>query len=742
MERVANYEKHGKLPASGESLGAVAGQSDVSPGLAESGEALFALDAIGRSELHPGLDDTGECLYGYPDEPSVQTENGGLSTPYRLVHGGGSSRSALLQAPFSGLVTFNYYSVLKEEGESEDSVCSERGMDHWWSACGPDTGVSSTCRSPRRPRKRVHSYDPRRHTFLLNPYKSVKVSPVYDDWVYIDTVIAFFPHRARRQETQAAWEAGRAQHLGRGCRISPRQLWFTPSVQRVHTNVMANSDDVVLAARFTVSRGISFPWRDCDTEHGCVLKVARGLRDIRMHVHRVEALMHEEPVMVRTPFADLRAWTAELGFATGALMRAVGCYGDMLRDIGGVQYQYNTSVHDDFCSDSDSDCGVGDIRRADSSSDEPSPGVDGYSEGSGDLSESALGSGDISGSGHPVIDSTFLSNSNSGYVSDSGDSIPDLDSVSDSDTDDDDWHGDVPGSGVSVPDLFSESALDSDHVPDSGSSVIDLDLLSDSSSDRMSGYRGSVPDLDSASDSDGGDDEHLATCCLEVACGVRDDASMLHDAVRKSAILDSGAIKHIFNSAAVFDEDYDSEAFETFRVVQSETVSSAGSGSVTFAKRDVRSGRLVGLRLRDAHCIPGQSFNLISVVALEDAGFSVDFGARQVSRGGAVFSFSRVANPYVMTEDCIGAPETYMACAVHTEHGPQQDKSDWKFEDTEPHFTTHGPFSLELFASDDNHILNDYCTVTDTCFDKDLSSKSCYGNPPFDHQIILRCLQK
>ncbi|KAK3258801.1 hypothetical protein CYMTET_32175 [Cymbomonas tetramitiformis] len=230
--------------------------------------------------------------------------------------------------------------------------------------------------------------------------------------------------------------------------------------------------------------------------------------------------------------------------------------------------------------------------------------------------------------------------------------------------------------------------------------------------------------------------------CVGVACGASSGSVGPSGAVGKCAILDSGATRHIFSSMDVFGEDFDPEALESFRVVQTRAVSSTGSGSVTFAKADLRSGRLIGLQLLDAHCIPGQSFNLISVAALEDAGFGVDFGARQVSGGGAVFSFSRIGNQYIIHEDCTGTPDTYMACAAHTDRDQQRDRSDWKFEDTEPHFTIHGPFHLELFASDDNHILSDYCTLIDSCFDKDWSGRSCYGNPPFEHEIILRCLQK
>ncbi|KAK3278944.1 hypothetical protein CYMTET_13152 [Cymbomonas tetramitiformis] len=205
-------------------------------------------------------------------------------------------------------------------------------------------------------------------------------------------------------------------------------------------------------------------------------------------------------------------------------------------------------------------------------------------------------------------------------------------------------------SGESLPDLVSStSGLDSGSLSDLGSGTDSGDdgdiVTSDSDSD-------SLPDLESDSGSDedcdplpyGGwaDVSHCVSgiACVEVACGAHSGGAVPSSAGGKSAVLDSGATRHIFNSMAVFNGDYDPMARETFKVVQSDTVTSSGSGSVAFAKTDVCSGRLVGLRLLGVHCIPGQSFNLISVVALEDAGFKVDFEARTVSKG-AEFCFAR-----------------------------------------------------------------------------------------------------
>eukprot|EP00854_Cymbomonas_tetramitiformis_P022488 gene22488-biopygen23222 len=112
----------------------------------------------------------------------------------------------------------------------------------------------------------------------------------------------------------------------------------------------------------------------------------------------------------------------------------------------------------------------------------------------------------------------------------------------------------------------------------------------------------------------------------------------------KVALLDNGATKHIFNLVSDFGSDFDPASSSTFSVVQASIVSSVGSGTVTLAKLDVSTGHAIGLQFAGAHCIPGQPFNLVSVVALEDAGFSVDFGARQISSGGVAFSFSRVGN--------------------------------------------------------------------------------------------------
>eukprot|EP00854_Cymbomonas_tetramitiformis_P021447 gene21447-biopygen22138 len=81
-----------------------------------------------------------------------------------------------------------------------------------------------------------------------------------------------------------------------------------------------------------------------------------------------------------------------------------------------------------------------------------------------------------------------------------------------------------------------------------------------------------------------------------------------------------------------------------------------------------------------------------------------------------------------------------MACAAYHDDS-DRDKIDWKFEEAGKHIEEHGPFTLELFASSDNHILDDYCTSDNPCFCRDWAGKACYGNPPYEHDTILRCLQ-
>ncbi|KAK3262675.1 hypothetical protein CYMTET_28483 [Cymbomonas tetramitiformis] len=284
-------------------------------------------------------------------------------------------------------------------------------------------------------------------------------------------------------------------------------------------------------------------------------------------------------------------------------------------------------------------------------------------------------------------------------------SLPDLESSSDSDCE---------RNAGSLPDL--ESASNSDSDSDTGS-LPALGSSSDTGSDdgceyyatdddaSSDGGAGSLPNFESFSGSGDGSlpsdvwasGMHFA-CVVgtelvvldverpEVACGLRTSYPGSSPSGSKSAFLDSGATKHIFNSVEVFGNHYDASACETFAVVQSRSVDFVGSGTVTFAKLDIQSERMVGLQFLGAHCIPGQSFSLVSVVALEDAGFLVDFGATQISKGGAVFSFSRIGNQFIICEDGTDTMDTYLACAIHHGNDTKRDKSDWKFDDTEPHF--------------------------------------------------------
>eukprot|EP00854_Cymbomonas_tetramitiformis_P014317 gene14317-biopygen14758 len=582
LKRVADYKKHGRLPVPSEHLSVATGQSDLCPGLEDTGEVLFALSEAGPSGLCPGLEDTGETLYA--------------------------------------LRAVEHSDRLPELAESSSS--------HY-----PLDSLPS----------------PTRTSFALGRVSTglgQLVKPVYDCWVYIDTIAAFFPTKARLERTQSAWEAGRAQYLGDDYPISPRQLWFKPGLQRWHTIMLSGSMAIFLRAQYILDRGTNLP-RGIKRVIS-VKKVACKLHVIREVAQHMEQLLQLEPIMVRTSLEDLQDWASGLGKTTRALIRAVESFGTLVFDItggwgagDGPYSNYFGSSHDSSYSDSDSEY---DDRPEDQ---------------------------DNSGSMHDLASSDYDDDPADHVPSGS---VPELASSFGSDSDHDDG-GDCHPCDAWASGVFSSGVLasggpmpDLELASDSGGSVPDLESASHSDFDGMSDYCDSIPDLDSGSDSDDEFGDHCGDCCgnfvavadldsgsipcddyggalpsdtwacglyrapdagcVGMACGVHPGRAMDRSTVGKSAVLDSGATKHIFNSEGVFNADYNTEARETFKVVQSKVVSSSGSGSVTFAKRDTQSGRLVGLQLLGAHCIPGQSFNLLSVVALEDAGFLVDFGAR------------------------------------------------------------------------------------------------------------------
>ncbi|KAK3267377.1 hypothetical protein CYMTET_24057 [Cymbomonas tetramitiformis] len=823
LKRVADYEKHGSLPKPGEHLGAAAGQSELYPGLEESGEALFAIREAGPSDLHPGLDETGYDIYAsslgsglfesgnsnisdlltlcpapcqlstygrssvlvetslpdgtHSDLSSGLAEAGNLnisgslpSSPAPCQPWISSRGSVPVESQSSVLPVFNYYSVLTEVGEPEVAVSHTTGEytgDNEGTVCAPRVALSSERRPPRRTKKKHHCYVPNKHSPVLSRRHRAKFVPIYDSWVYIDVLTAFFPDKARLKRTQAQWDYGRDQHLGDTFQISPRQLWFKPGLQRWHSVMMAGSVEIFLRARHILDRGTTLPRGIGHTVS--TKKILCQLHVIRQATYDMDILLKLESVMA-------------------------------VEDFGGMLFLgegWGTSAWPEYSdSGSDDDASMPDLEDAsDSDEDEEDMHL-------GQPVESDSGSVTMLGS--PNYD-RLLADRDSWSRHPMGHSyMPDLLSVS----------GSVPMMGslnydrlLADRDSWSHHPMEHRYMPDllsisgqagSGSGCMVPDLASGSDSD--SGDDDSLPDLEDASDSDeeeedmylGHSDEEEEGMCLGqpvegvgytpfddwasgllgpprkirfcsvtlvpsdctmrttvratvmmpmVACGASAGSVSTQSAVDKSAVIDSGATKHIFNPVRVFNADYDTAACEIFSVVRSQSVSSSGSGSVTFAKKDVKSGRMVGLQLLGTHCIPGQPFNLSSVVALEDAGFLVDFGAKTVSKGGVVFSFARVGNQYIMHEDTYETLDTHLACAAkHTDD--QRGRSDWKFEDTKPHFTTHGPFLLELFSSDDNHILDDYCTTTDTCFGNDWAGRHCYGNPPFDHDIILQCLQK
>ncbi|KAK3242630.1 hypothetical protein CYMTET_47694 [Cymbomonas tetramitiformis] len=797
LKRVADYEKNGSLPKPGEHLGAAAGQSELHPGLEEAGEVLFAIREASASGLHPGLYETGEDIYAsycssgllesgrasisgsltpcptssqlstYRDSVLVESslcETGNLSISGPLPSSSAQCEhwicgrgSVLTESQSSVFPVFNYYSVLAAVGEPELVVPHATDgytEDDEGTVSAPRVELSSVGCPPRRTRKKRHCYVPNKHSPVLSRRHRTKVVPVYDSWVYIDVLTAFFPDKARLKRTQAQWDCGRDQHLGDTFQISPRQLWFKPGLQRWHSVMMAGSVEIFLRAHHILDRGTTLP-------RGVEHTVSAGmvlyqLNVIRQATDDMDILMKLESVMVRTSLADLRGWASELGKATRTLIQVVEDFGSML-SLGEGWGTDAWPEYSDYGSDDDDplpdleDASDSDEEEEDMHLEQPVESDSGSVGALGSPNYDRLLADRDSWSYHPMGDSYMPDLlSISGQAGSGSDCIvPDLASGSDSDSDGDD----------SLPDL--EDASDSDEEEEGmyyGHSDEEEGYMSlgqpvegvgyNPSDDWASGLLSPPRKLRICSvgvlPSDYYEDD-CESCYdashIQMACGARAGGSGTQSAVDKSAVIDSGATKHIFNSVQVFNADYDTTACETFSVVQSQSVNSSGSGSVSFAKRDVQSGRMVGLQLLGTHCIPGQPFNLLSVVALEDAGFLVDFGARTVSKGGVVFSFTRVSNQYIMHEDTYSTLDIHLACTVkHTDD--QRDRSDWKFEDTEPHFTTHGPFLLELFSSDDNHILDDYCTITDTCFVKDWAGRHCYGNPPFDHAIVLQCLQK
>ncbi|KAK3237702.1 hypothetical protein CYMTET_52239 [Cymbomonas tetramitiformis] len=779
LKRVADYEKHGSLPKPGEHLGAAAGQSELHPGPEEAGEVLFAIREAGPSDLHPGLSETGEDIYAsysgsgllefgrssisglltlcpasgqlstYQSSGLVESSllDGARSAPSPgsaeagnlNISGSLPSSSAPCEPWISGrgsvpvesqssvFPVFNYYSVLTEVGEPEVVVSHTAGEytgDNEGTVSAPRVELSSVGCPPRRARKKHHCYVPNKHSPVLSRRHRTKVVPIYDSWVYIDVLTAFFPDKARLKRTQAQWDDGRDQHLGDTFQISPRQLWFKPELQRWHSIMMAGSVEIFFRAHHILDKGTTLPR---GVEHTVSAeKILCQLRIIRQATDDMDILLKLESVMVRTSLVDLHSWASELGGATRALIQVVEDFGGMLSLGEG----WGTNAWPEYSdSGSDDDASMPDLEDASDSDEEEEDMYLGHS----DEEDMHLGQ---------PVESDVGSVASLVSGSSDGDSLPDLEDASDSDEEEEGmYHGHsdeeeeymslgqpVEGVGYSPFDDWASGLLS----PPRKIRFCSVALLpSDYYEDHCESYYDDacddlVEDLDLGSDPRG---ECAWVPCdtwasgmyyapdaghAQVACGASAGSSGTQSAVDKSAVIDNGATKHIFNSVRVFNADYDSTACETCSVVQSQFVSSSGSGS---------------------------PFNLLSVVALEDASFLVDFGARTVSKGGVVFSFARVGNQYIMHEDTHNTLDTHLACvAKHTDD--QRDRSDWKFEDTKPHFTTHGPFLLELFSSDDNHILDDYCTITDTCFGKDWAGKHCYGNPPFDHAIILQCLQK
>ncbi|KAK3256629.1 hypothetical protein CYMTET_34246 [Cymbomonas tetramitiformis] len=814
MKRVQDYQKHGKLP----NRAAAVTEAQQDPGVDASGEALYAICEL-DSVVTCFSEDMPQFISGRTGKDCVgSTSEISLHNYYAVLGGLTSSGGSF---------------PVEVEDQSVSGVCRWRS--------DASMGGHSTL---RRPGKKSHPYQPNKHQFLLNKHKYFPVAPVYESFVYIDTLCTALPGR-KLDPTQALWEAGREQHLGPGYQISPRQPWYTSDVQYVHSMFMSGSVEVSDRA-LKVLEDPHFP---AVGRVVCQVKMECAKHLVEEQHGLLQRLIEKEPVMVRGSFEKLQSWVTLLSMVTRDTVKAIEDFWALLGYGYEDEWDFDSSSDGSDDSDHSGYDSEGSSHRGDDSSD-PEDYTSGttpdacvvygveqvafqHAFSSHPLPEHvhALGGSGVSfttpariAAGHHAWACHTLSrlgcvpglsdSSDSDDEDHGSDTMPTLEDASDSDEEDGE-HSWQPFEGVGIPSDDWASGLFYHHYGgDSGNSISALDAASDIDSDDDGYASEGIPDLVDASDSDEEDD----VCMLQPLEGVGgipsddwasglfcptrkqhlchedtgpradwyDDAPDLEDGSGSDddeacdlpgghpmctslalcvasansktevftsdlplaagggqvAMLDSGASKHIFNSMASFGGDFDTTSRSTFSVVQAGTVSSEGSGTVTFAKLDVFTGRAIGLQFTGAHCIPGQPFNLVSVVALEDAGFSVDFGARRISSEGVTFSFSRVGNQYIIYEDRVtGALDTYVACAAYHDDS-DRDKSDWKFEKAGKHIEEHGPFTLELFASSDNHVLGNYCTTDRPCFDRDWAGEACYGNPPYEHDVILKCLQK
>ncbi|KAK3276922.1 hypothetical protein CYMTET_15028 [Cymbomonas tetramitiformis] len=407
----------------------------------------------------------------------------------------------------------------------------------------------------------------------------------------------------------------------------------------------------------------------------------------------LQRLLKREPTMVRGSFVRLQSWVTLLSMVTRDTGQVVESFWALLGYDIGEEWDSGSSSDGSFDGGYASDP-MPDLDSASDSDEEEDVHLGQPYEGVGGIPYDDWASGLF----HPLhwsVAEEWDSGSSSDGSSDGGyasDTMPDLESASDSD-EEEDVHLGQPYEGVGgIPSDDWASGLF--HLPhwsvalgDSGMPV-EADVNSGLGDYCSSDWYCDIPGLEDGSDS--GDEDacelhgdHPVGRSLALYVASTDNTADIFTRALplptfsgKVALLDSGATKHIFNLVSDFGSDFDPASGSTFSVVQASTVSSVGSGTVTFAKLDVSTGRAIGLQFAAYH---------------DDS---------------------------------------------------DRDNTDWKFEKAGKHLEEHGPFTLELFASIDNHILDDYCTTGNPCFCRDWAGKACYGNPPYEHDIILRCLQK
>lgn len=165
----------------------------------------------------------------------------------------------------------------------------------------------------------------------------------------------------------------------------------------------------------------------------------------------------------------------------------------------------------------------------------------------------------------------------------------------------------------------------------------------------------------------------------------------------------------------------------------------AGFGSILLILYNMTTQKYEKLVHTNVALVENSTKRILSVSVLEDFGIYFCTETRELYGNIGTYGIQRIGGLYYVksyfTSSDVHAVNNISAAV-------EIDTTDWRVLQSEfdKLMRDFGPFTFELFASDDNHFLKDYYTLKNSAFKYMWILYFFYGNPIFKNDFIVKML--